>query len=500
MTQHNETWNILVVDDEENIRLAIERILNKIGCQVFKAADGHEALQVVESKEMALIILDLKMPGMDGLEVQRRIREIDENVLVIIITGYATIETAIEAMRQGAYDFIPKPFETDHLRFVVRRALKIFDLQREREHLEEERRKTLFDLSTEKSRTRTIMEALPNGVMVTNHQGQIVLMNQAVKDQFDLNDNCSIGNYIQDYIEDPGLCNFVQQTIQQAGCQSDEIPNYELEGANDTYLLVEARPILGEEGNYLGSVFIFVDISAIKQLDLLKSEFVAKVSHELRSPLSTIHEQMALVIQDMLEQASSGRDHQILSRAQEKTKGLISLVEDLLDLSRLEAGAAFHEIQPVKIDVLLDEIVQSLESQAQHNRQNLKLTKEEGEYPPVEADKKALESIFNNLIGNALKYTPEGGDIEVILQTLADGLEIKVQDNGFGISEQDQERIFERFYRVKDDKTRFIGGTGLGLPIVKGILDDLNGSISVESELDKGSTFIVKLPAEDKLT
>ncbi len=494
MTEQNETWNVLVVDDEENIRLAVERILTKIGCRVFKAADGQEALQVVKSEDIALVILDLKMPGMDGLEVQRQIQEIDETVLVIIITGYATIETAIEAMRQGAYDFIPKPFETDHLRFVVRRALQIFYLQRERERLAEESRKTLFDLSTEKSRTRTIMEALPNGVMVTNNQGQIVLMNQAVKNQFNLDNECSIGNYIQDYVCDSGLCNFVQETIQQADCPSDDIPTYELEAANGSDLLVEARPILGEEGSYLGSVFIFVDISAIKQLDRLKSEFVAKVSHELRSPLSTIHEQMALVIQDMLEQASSGRDQQILSRAQEKTKGLISLVEDLLDLSRLEAGAAFQEIKPVRIDTLLEEIVQGFDSQAEHNRQSLKLTKQDREYPPVEADEKALESVFNNLIGNALKYTPEGGDIEVVLQSLEDNLEIRIKDNGFGISERDQERIFERFYRVKDDKTRFIGGTGLGLPIVKGMLDDLNGSISVESELNKGSTFIVKLP------
>jgi PAS domain S-box-containing protein len=497
MTDQTEPWKILVVDDEENIRMAVERILIKIGCQVFQAGNGHEALQIVEAQDIVLVILDLKMPGMDGLEVQRHIREIDESVQIIIITGYATIETAIEAMRQGAYDFIPKPFETDHLRLVVRRALHIIYLQRERERLEEDRRKTLFDLSTEKSRTRTIMEALPNGVMVTNNQGQIVLMNQAVKDQFNLNSEQAIGECVEHSVEDSGLCHFIKQTIEQADHNSHDSPTYEFEGANETFLLVKARSIVGEEGEYLGSVFVFVDISAIKKLDRLKSEFVAKVSHELRSPLSIIHEQMALVVQDMIDQASTDRDQQILSRAQEKTKGLISLVEDLLNLSRLEAGAAFQDIQPVKVDLLLEEIVQSFDPQARQSNQNLQLSFESRDFCLVQADRKALESVFTNLIGNALKYTPEGGNIRVFLTSLPDHLEIRVQDDGFGISPQDQERIFERFYRVKNEKTRFISGTGLGLPIVKGILDDFRGTIALESELNTGSTFIVTLPLGD---
>ncbi|MFW6239528.1 MAG: response regulator, partial [Thermodesulfobacteriota bacterium] len=116
------TMNALVIDDEAGIREGCKRILSRMGFQVFTAGRGEEGLEVAKNELISIVLLDLKMPGMDGLEVLGHLKEIDESILVIIITGFATIETAIEAMRRGAYDFIPKPFETDHLRIVVDRA------------------------------------------------------------------------------------------------------------------------------------------------------------------------------------------------------------------------------------------------------------------------------------------------------------------------------------------------------------------------------------------
>jgi signal transduction histidine kinase len=264
-------------------------------------------------------------------------------------------------------------------------------------------------------------------------------------------------------------------------------------------LLVNARPIRGEDGQNLGSVVAFVDISAIRKLDRLKSEFVAKVSHELRSPLSTIHEQMAMVIQDLLEQEGLIHDQRILSRVQERTKGLINLVEDLLDLSRLEAGAAYQEVQDVHVEELLPHLVDYLQDQAKEKSQELNLSIPQGQLAPVRADPKALESVFNNVISNALKYTPEQGRVDVSLETEQSGrLILRVTDTGYGIDENEQSRIFERFYRVKDEKTRYITGSGLGLPIVKGILDDLGGSITVHSKKGEGSTFVITMPVEDR--
>ncbi|MDZ7759782.1 MAG: response regulator [Desulfovermiculus sp.] len=497
METNNWQPKVMVVDDEESIRLAVERILTRLDCRVVTAADGQECLELLGQEGADIVLLDLKMPGMDGMEVHQRIREQDDSILVIIITGYATIETAIEAMKQGAYDFIPKPFEAEQLRIVIKRALDKLHLTRETKRLEEERRRTLFDLATEKSRTRSIVEAMPNGVMVTNSQGQVVLMNQTVREQLALDEDCEIGQSMDSYIPDQELCAFVCNL----GSRDDDgqVSTYEMNMGQEVTLLVKARPIHGDDGGHLGSVVVFVDISAIRKLDRLKSEFVAKVSHELRSPLSTIHEQMAMVIQDLLEQEGLIHDQRILSRVQERTKGLINLVEDLLDLSRLEAGAAYQQVQDVHVEEILPQLVDYLWDQAKEKKQELNLSLPQGSLDPVQADAKALESVFNNVISNALKYTPEEGRVDVTLEADQPGwLTLRVADTGYGIDESEQARIFERFYRVKNEKTRFITGSGLGLPIVKGILDDLGGSIHVHSKKGEGSTFVITLPTGER--
>ena len=171
----------LVVDDEQDIRDASERILTRAGLRVLKASRGDEALSVLAKEKVDIVLLDLKMPGMDGLEVLSRISGKYKKIQVIVITGYATVETAIEAMKQGAYDFIAKPFDPDQLRIVVSRAWEKICLTREAEELERKRQRTLSDLDTEKSRIRTIIESFPSGVVVTDPKGRVVLMNPAFR-------------------------------------------------------------------------------------------------------------------------------------------------------------------------------------------------------------------------------------------------------------------------------------------------------------------------------
>ncbi|MBW1850045.1 MAG: response regulator, partial [Deltaproteobacteria bacterium] len=296
MTVENRTdaIRVLVIDDEQDIRDGSERILTRIGLQVFKAPRGDEGLKILETKGASIVLLDLKMPGMDGIEVLERIRKMDESILVIVITGYATVETAIEAMKLGAYDFISKPFEPDQLRIVVNRAWEKIRLTREAEKLALEKRRTLADLDTEKSRIHTIIENLPNGVMVTNTRGQVVLMNPVFRKLLDLDPGLKNGLQVEDYVPDQGFCNLVMEISQGKHVDYDDIPDYEFAIADQKYFLVKGQPVLGERKECLGAVVNIVDITAMKVMDQLKSEFVTKVSHELRSPLSTIHEQLAL--------------------------------------------------------------------------------------------------------------------------------------------------------------------------------------------------------------
>jgi len=491
--------NVLVIDDEDGIRFACQRILNRMGFKTFSANRGLAGLEIIRKEMISIVLLDLKMPGMDGLEVLQHIRAEDPSILVIIITGFATIETAIEAMKKGAYDFIPKPFEPEHLRMVVERAREKLVLTMETEMLEAQRRKTLLDLGMEKSRIRTILESLPNGLVVTNTRGQVVLMNPSFLHLIGLDACRTTGERIEAYVGDQGFCNLVMDISQGKYTPAEDPPSYELALPNNIYLMAKGRPITGEDGECIGAVITLVNITTMKVLDQLKSEFVAKVTHELRSPLSTIHEQLALVLGDMMEDntnADKEQEQYLLSRAKEKTQGLISLIGDLLDLSRIESGAITHEPAPVKLDDLLKSIVDFLGARAGAKRQTLTAVLPERPLPRITADPMALESIFGNLITNAINYTPDGGRIEVKVRNPDGRIQVEISDTGFGIDEKYLGKIFERFYRVKNEKTRFITGTGLGLPIVKSLVDAMNGTISVRSRVDQGTTFTVTLPLE----
>ncbi len=489
-----EELTILVADDEEDIRDGAERILRRIGYRVLKATRGDDAQTMVEALRPDLVMLDLKMPGRDGMEVLNFIQQMDARILVIVVTGFATVEAAIEAMKRGAYDFISKPFEPDQLRIVVNRAAEKIRLSREAELLAQEKRRTLSDLDMEKSRIHTIVESLPDGVLVTNVSGQLVLMNPACKQLLELAADEKPGKPIDAYIPDEALCQLITDISQGRHLDYDDIPAHEFALSSGKYLRARGQPVLGDRKECLGAVVNLVDITTLKIVDRLKSEFVSKVSHELRSPLSTIHEQLATVIGDLVDRAPV-QDQHILSRAKEKTKGMISLINDLLDMSRIDEGLICREPRPVVLEELLHGIVDFLLARAQAKGQALTLGLPKAPLPEIQADPLALESIFGNLVTNAIAYTPDGGHIRVDVDMAGVHVRVRIVDNGFGIPEKHLSRIFERFYRVKDENTRYITGTGLGLPIVKGLLDAMGGIIEVQSTPGEGSVFTVLLPA-----
>ena len=488
---------ILVIDDEQTLREGADRILTRMDFEVFLAPNGESGLEILNDEPVGIVLLDMKMPGLDGMEVLKRIMAMERGIIVIVITGYATVETAIEAMQRGAYNFIPKPYQPEQLRITVSRAREKIELAIQAKKLEEDRRRTLEDLHTEKSRTHTIIESLPNGVLVTNSEGKVVLINPAFYQQMNIDAKKRPGMLVCEFISDESLCTLVMDISKGRYIDYADIPAHEVEISTDKHILARCRPVLGERKECLGAVVNVTDISTMKALDQLKSEFVAKVSHELRSPLSTIHEQLKIVMEAMTHQNGideTKHDQHILSRAKEKTKGLISTIGDLLDLSRIEAGLPVKKTGPVHIDELLKNIVEFLNASALSKKQTLTVETPEIPLPSITADSMALESVFGNLISNAINYTQEGGEIKASCELAGNNIKVKISDNGFGIDAKYMDKIFERFYRVKNDKTRFITGTGLGLPIVKGIVDSMNGYINVDSQVNQGTTFTVILP------
>jgi signal transduction histidine kinase len=323
----------------------------------------------------------------------------------------------------------------------------------------------------------------------------VVLINPSCKQMLKLSPETPPGRPIQDYVPDEAICRLVLDISKGKYVDYGDIPEHEFELTDGTYLRVIAQPVLGERKECLGAILNFIDITSLKALDRLKSEFVAKVSHELRSPLSTIHEQIAMVVGDLMNSQPQQHQH-LLARAKEKTQGLITLIGDLLDLSRIEEGIICREPKAVRLDELLKNIVDFLYARAAAKKQSLDLTILSADLPEIQADPLALESIFGNLITNAITYTQEGGAVRIEADRAGINLRVRVIDNGFGIAEKNMEKIFERFYRVKDERTRYITGTGLGLPIVKGLVDSLGGIIEVKSSLGEGSVFTVLLPVQ----
>jgi signal transduction histidine kinase len=246
----------------------------------------------------------------------------------------------------------------------------------------------------------------------------------------------------------------------------------------------------------LGGVAVLQDITQLKELERMKADFVAMVTHELRAPVAAIEQQLTVILKGLAGEINE-RQARMLGRAKERAKGLLDLVKDLLDLSKIEAGMQVQYMEPVNIGELLTKVVDLMRSQAEQKGLHLEFELESA-LPSVNADAANMEGVFTNLISNAIKYTPEGGRVRVVGKREGDYIRIDVQDTGIGISEKDLPRIFERFYRVKTEKTRQIVGTGLGLSIVKQVVDAHLGTIDVQSVENQGTLFTVKLPVVAK--
>lgn len=484
---------VLIIEDKGDTRDQTQKILDQMGYRTL-TADRYEAgLELIQKEPVGIVLLDLVIGQTHGMDTLRRIHKQHPHIPLIVISRLATVQAATDSMKSGAVDFIPKPFEPDQLCRAIGQAYETMRLDRQQRRQSNKKSKSPLDFEEEKSRYHQIIDSLPNGVLVTDADARAVLLNPAFCYYMGLPADTPSGMPVAHYIADEGLCALVTELSKGCHVDQDETPTYEF-ASDQRFLLARGRAVISPEQECLGAVVDLVDISAMKMIDRLKNEFVSKVSHELRSPLATIHEQLAVVLGDLAGQVSTADTH-LLSRAKEKTEGLISLIGDLLDLSRIESGAVCQDSKPVMLDDLLENIIDFLSARALSKHHSLVFTRTKSDLTPVHADPLALESIFGNLITNAINYTPEGGRIEVKLEAADKHLEVQVIDNGFGIEERHQEKIFERFYRIKNEKTRYITGTGLGLPIVKGLVDALKGSISVRSKPDEGSIFTVRLPA-----
>jgi two-component system, sensor histidine kinase and response regulator len=366
---------VLVVDDEPGIRAGVSRVLRNYSVgfpfldedfnfETKEAATGEEAIRILDAEPVDIVLLDNKLPGIYGIEVLEYIRQKEFDVQVMMITSYASLDLAVKATNNGAFNFVPKPFTPDELKTAVEGITK---------HL------------------------------------------------------------------------FLKRMTQK----------------------------LNEQG---------------KQI---RFQFLSVLSHELKSPINAV--EGYLKIMQEKQAGDNIEDYQtIISRSLERIKGMRGLIMDLLDLTRIENGKKQRNIQKINITDIARKSLQTFEPLANQKSVKMHLSGEEDFF--INADSSEMEIIFNNFLSNAIKYNKPEGQVFVRVSGTPKEIVIEIEDTGIGMNAEEVDKLFQDFVRIRNSKTRDITGSGLGLSIVKKLIDLNHGTVEVKSTPDKGTHFRVILP------
>ena len=371
-------FKILIIDDEQGIRDGTRRILQnfhvdypfmdeQIEFQLFEAGTGKEGIELIDSEMPEILLLDNKLPDIQGVEVLEYVKRKQYDIVVVMITSYASLELAVKATRDGAFDFIPKPFTPQEIRASVENITKQIFLKR------------------------------------------------------------------------------MTKTLSSTGKQ-------------------------------------------------IRFQFLSVLSHELKAPLNAIDGYLKMVRERQLGDDLKAYD-EMIDRSIERIKGMRTLILDLLDLTKIESGKPVQKMENCDIRKIVQLSIDTMKPYAIQKDVDIYLNTKEPLM--MKADPGEIEIIMNNLISNAVKYNKAGGRVDIFIENLKEKVCISVADTGIGLSDEDKHRIFDDFVRIKNQQTRNITGSGLGLSIVKKIVDMYQGSVDVQSIAGQGSTFTITLVKPD---
>jgi signal transduction histidine kinase len=359
---------VFVIDDDEIIRLSCEQILQKSGYKVETFGNGYEGIERLKQVRPPLLVVDIKMPELDGFEVIKIVRKFDPDIVIVVITGYATIETAVDAMKMGAYDFLPKPFTPSELRLIINRGFERWRLA---------------------------------------HEAQLLR----------------------------------------------------------------------------------------RQKEEVERKFITLVSHQLKGPLGAVKQYLDVLLYTYRDRLP-GETVEWISRSQVRIAEMLSLIQDWLMMAKLDRGALCDRNASSDLAKIVETILQ--EYRQLPSAADVKLSAEMApELGLVRGDAVTLNMLVGNLVSNAVKYNRPGGSVKIRALREDKWITLEVSDTGLGIPLASRPHLFEEFYRVRTPETENIPGTGLGLVICKRIVDELGGSIEVNSKEGEGTTFVVRLPVAE---
>jgi signal transduction histidine kinase len=354
---------VFVIDDDDVMLLSCRRILERAGYEVETFGNGRDGLARLEAVRPTLLLVDLKMPDLDGFQVIERVRAIDADIVIAVLTGYATIASAVEAMKAGAYDFLPKPFTPDELRLVVNRGCE------------------RWQLAAESARLR-------------------------------------------------------------------------------------------------------------REKEEAERRFVTFITHQLKSPVVAAKQYLDVLLFTAGGELSP-RALDWLSRSQARLGEMLGLIEDWLTLSRVERGTFCDRTATTDLQKVVDHVVEAIRPQA--DAANVVLRVHGGGEVRVCGDATSAATIVSNLVNNAVKYNRPGGSVDVSVSASGGAGVLEVADTGIGIADQCRPLLFQEFSRIRTEETVDVPGTGLGLAICKRIVDELGGTIELESRKDEGTRLVVRI-------
>jgi PAS domain S-box-containing protein len=511
--------NILLVDDQPANLLALEAILEPLGYRLLRASSGQEALRAVLKEQIALILLDVQMPEMDGFEVASVLKSHarTRNIPIIFITALSRdAEHIFRGYKTGAVDFILKPLNPDILRSKVSVFVDLFLMgEQVKQQAALLRQRELEELRQQSEhRFRTLVDAMPLTVFAANPQGHVYYGNRIWREYVGMPAESEADILAGVHPEDSDR---VRSAWQQAIGSGESIEiQYRLQRASDqTYrwMLGRVVPERDARGQVLGWIAVAADIDEQKKVEVTlqrlseqeqrarreaeaasrsKDEFLAMVSHELRTPLTAILGWVSILRKGSISREKLEHALQVIDRNVESQR---KLIEDILEISRIVTGKLKLEMKPVNLPDLVAESFEAVRTSAEAKQ--ITLAKQIiGTIPDsFKADPARLKQIVLNLVSNAVKFCSAGANVEVKAWSEGDRILIQVADTGPGIEPEVLPHLFDRFWQADSTSTRQQGGLGLGLAIVRHLIELHGGTVRAESAgRGLGATFTVELP------
>ena len=365
-------------------------------------------------------------------------------------------------------------------------------------HMTDQLRSKIDELSEDRSQLLAMLTSMVEGVMVLDRRGRVLQINPALERMFDVTRMEARGHPCSDVFRHPQLDTLVSAVLTKRTNQEDEI----LLHPSGRRLHIEASVTESYGENDACAILVFHDMTELRRLEMVRKDFVANVSHELRTPLTSIKGYIEALLDGAKDDPKTST--QFLNIILKQSDRLNLILEDLLQLSKIESGQVQFKREPLHIQGVIERTLAVIKPLADKKRHRL-VSFVENNLPSVLGDEDRLIQILSNLLDNAVKYTPENGTITVAAHPVSDdaeqpaivtAVELSVTDTGMGIPEMERPRVFERFYRVDKARSRELGGTGLGLAIVKHIVEGLGGRVWAEANAPTGSRFVVRLPVQ----